>query len=1114
MDYPSNNVSGSVDTNGGHFINGNGNAIVNVIDGLSFLLSDYQSQLESINNFIREFKPKTALDLLLDLEKRIKESKIPKDNKIESKILFLKALCKRELENYSKEDSARDFIKAYKLNIEDEELKIRACIEFLNVNDFEKAGRLADEILIYDDYNVTAWFVKSINSNDLISFLKTVPNIVFVNYNFHHSIIYQILSKHRLMSFDELKDYGLELYFDFEKYKIVSFENKQAWVIALDLMISRVINSSAFKCISDRNFILENNSEIETLIKLLNKYIETLAFTEISETTRHQKFYLNYLKYLTTNDLEYGKSIDLIYNQTEKPYWFYTQYYCQFLNHKKEFQNSLNCLLEYEKLKGELHCEFYLFKTIALHNLGKIDEIDILADDYLNSIEMIDERHFFNLINIFIIVKQFIDDENVFVIRLNKLLQKIFINDLKVLMKCTIQLKHSKEYDAEEVYKSLSSIKNNIEFTVNYKNLIAENLDIVGKPLEALFFMDTYINKSMLSETLRLYILILNNQLQNKEDTPKGTGKELLELLFFWRKNSKNIDEQLLCIEHHLCAMINDFTKLKEIDELLCLNFPHNYKYLYLYLASLEVTHNYNKIKVISSDIPSIFDDEHLGINIAGVLLRNNNNLKKGCEILYNLALDKNNTDARMNYFGMAITINSFFKSYKIVELGYWVIYTVDNKKEKLQIVKSTGIQKDLLGKKLGEVFSRTHPMTGKRNSIKVVEIFNDALNLFREIEEEAKNPANDLGLYSLELPSDIKDFPEFLIEQFGANGSNEKKHKDQWLDDYYNFKSGYVFIVNAIFKSNFVEAYTFLTKAQNSKFITIPNKLTADIDTQNHSLKFILDFSSLMLFHSLSQEFNFEFRHKFVISFNTRHQIESYINIERNFPESNLSMNITLEGVENHFYPEGTQDKRIDFLQSILDWIDKNCEIDLVEEKLDVILKLPNSEDANYETIVVKTMIDSMYLSIRENHRLISSDLNVFKSKMSNNFLNPEKYLLTFYPEKCNLDFYRYLLKSNYVGIEISFELLKNEFIDYIGGRKNHYLFALENLQFFICTDPNVIWTCVEFFQFLNDSPLPVAAVKKLISEVRNKSVIGMGSELIQSYNRLVQNNVNFRFI
>ena len=1112
MESSKNIINGTIETNGGDVVNGNNNTIVNFIDSLSFLLTEYREQLNQIHVLILAFKPKTALGLLTNLENRIKESNAKKDNKITSKLLYLKALCKRELEDFTKEDSAQDFIKAFNLNKEDETIKYRACIEYLNLGDSEKAINLADDILISDEYNGIAWIVKTFTSNDLKQFIKTVPPIVLNDYKYQHSIIYHIISIRKIRFFDDLKDYGLHLTFDFSRYKILNFENKQAWIIAIDLLISKAINSLTLKYISGEHFIFEKDSDILSSIKLLEFYINTLACNEISETTKHQKFFLNYLKYVSANDEESLDKLKEIYNQLEKPHWFYTHCFCQILNHKKEFQLSLNCLVEYEEQKGELHSEFYFFKSVVLHFFSRGEEIEILFNNYLDSIEIIDERHFFNLINTFDIINQYVDDEKQFIAHLDKVLRKDFIiTDLKAVLKSSVELKNNLPYDVEDIFTLLNSIKENVLLNDNFKNLIAENFDHLGKPLEALNFMDTYIDKSIVSESLRLYIFIIHSLLRNKTETPKGKGKELLGLLEFWRNTSDHIDEQLLCLEHDLCARINDLNKLGQIDKLLFSHFPNNKKYLYWYLVTLEMKHNCDEIIKISSSIPDIFENEEIGLYIAGVLLRNKKNIKKGFKILYNLASDKNNAEARMNYFGTAMLFNDYFENFEMVKIGHWVIYRIDDRQEKIQITKSIGLQKELLGKRIGETFSRNHPMTKKKNNIIIIEIFNDALNLFREIEEESKNPANDLGLYSLQMPPDINDFPKLLMEQFGANGTEEKNHNEKLLDDYYNYRIGYLVLANTVFKRNFVDSYLHLTGSKQSKFTTVPNNYTVIIDTQNQSLKFILDFTSLMLFYFLEKELKFEFRHKFVIAYSTRHQIENYINSEKNSPESTLSMNITLEGVENFFYPEGNKKSRIDFLQSILGWIDKNCEIDLVEEKLDVILKLSKKKNDS-ENAILNNMIDSLHLLTRENYRFISSDVSTFlfeANRFNNNFLNPEKYLLTFYPEKCNSAFYRFLLKSNYLGINISYDTLKKEFIEYIGGRENYYLMVLENLQFSINNNPNVISTCIEFFNFLISIALPLSAINKHTSEVLVKSMVGMEPDLIFYYRKMIKGNL-----
>lgn len=1114
MESNKNIINGSIETNGGDVVNGDNNTIVKIIDGLSYLLTEYREQLNQINGLILAFKPKTALNLLISLENRIKESNAEKDNKIASKILFLKALCKRELENFSKEDSTRDFIKAYNLNIDDEELKNRACIEYLNIDDKIKADELADDILKLDNYNVTAWFVKSMNSSDLKSFLPSIPIVVFNNYNFKHSVIYQILSKNKLRSLNNLKDYGLHLSFDFEKYKVVTFNNKQAWIIALDLMISTVINTSTYKYISGENFIIENDPEIASVMELLYLFINTLDSTEISSSTKHQNFYLNYLKYLNSNEEEYFKSLTSIYDHIEKPHWVYTHCYCQVLNHKKEFQKSLDCLIDYETSKGELHSEFFLFKTVALHFLSKNKEIEILFNDYLNSIDIVDQRHLFNLINIFDIIRQHIDDENKFAIQLDTVLEKKFIiDDLKVMLKATIQLRHIVGYNIEDVFLALNSIKDNIAFDINCKNLIAENLDRLGKPLDALNFMDTYIDKTIVSESLKLYIFLLHSLLQNKEDTPKGKANELIALLKFWRVKSNYIDEHLLRIEHELYEKIKDLDNLEQIDQLLYSNFPDNMQYLYFYLAVLERRSDFEKIKELSMSIPIVYEDESIGIAIGGILLRHKNNTKKGFEILYKLALDQNSTEARKNYFGGSSLFNEHFENYDSVALDHWVRHNVDGKIEKRKIVKSEGIQKDFLGKKIGEKFTNINPLTKKESEIEIIEIFNDALNLFRDIENEAHNPINELGFVSLQIPPDIENLSKFLVEQFGAIGTDEKKRTDELLDDYYNYRIGYLVVVNAVFKSKFIDAYLHLTGSKYSKFTTIPNTFTADINRENHTVKFVLDFSSLMLFYYLERELNFKFKHKFIVSHNTKAQIENELVEVINSPESTLSVNITSDGIENHIYPEGIKNKRIDFLQSIIAWIDNNCEIDLVVEKLDVMLKLSKKE-GKFENAIMNNLIDSLHLSIRENHRFISSDISTFlfeTNKINNNFLNPEKYLLTYYPENCNSDFYRFLLKSNYVGIDISFKTLKDEFIAFITSKENYYSSALDNLQFSVNNNPYIILTCLNFLNYLYSTALPLSVKNKYAFEIFKNSLHGMEPNLINQYHFILTTEVKF---
>src|SRR5690606_17397916 len=121
---------------------------------------------------------------------------------------------------------------------------------------------------------------------------------------------------------------------------------------------------------------------------------------------------------------------------------------------------------------------------------------------------------------------------------------------------------------------------------------------------------------------------------------------------------------------------------------------------------------------------------------------------------------------------------------------------------------------------------------------------------------------------------------------------------------------------------------------------------------------------------------------------------------------------------------------KRIEFLQEIILWINNNCILDNVEEKLDYLLKLQDDDKDTDESLEI--LYDSMFISQRSNSLLITSDTTLYlfneTRKLINNVLNPQKYFEVFYPEKCNEVFYRFLLKSNYIGVDINIETLENE--------------------------------------------------------------------------------------
>ena len=1102
---------GDVNSAGGDVQIGD-NYITYQIEGLSELLNEYKDQLEIIEKLIHEFKPRTALGLLEELEGRIKDKGV-KNKKIFSKLVFLKASCKRELNDFSVDITAKEFIQSYRLNEDDEKLKATACIEYVNLNDDEKAVLLANEILKTDEYNLTAWYAKLLCSNDLKESLKKVPENVRKNYGFQHTLIYYIIKTHTLNYIEELHDYGFSINIDLDKYKKLTFENKQGWIISIDLLINKIFNDYPVRYISGDNYVFLNNPQIDDVLTILGRFIQPLEDSEIKDSINHQKFFLHYFNYFKnkkTSDLEQLKET---YDKLPNNHWFYTLTLCQAYNNGKKFEKSLEAISEYENKGGDKISEMFLFKATTLVLDKKISNITEVFDDYLSSVQVIDERVGFNILNAFFnVFRRELTIED-FKSQIEKVKSKKFANDdLKELYDITCNIRYfepEKEKD-EELYSRLLPLLNSDKLDRNYKNLIAENLDNLDKNQEAIDFLSKYIDKSVVSNELRFYIHLLHKQLQTNKESGRGIYKELLQLLKFYRENSDYSDEELLGFEHNLNLEKNDWEELKRIDYQLYNSFPASEKYLLFYLIALEKLELIEEIKSISDSIQEDFKDETIGVQISKLLLRNKVNTEKGSRIMFNLASNSFNTQARKFYLGISHLFGEdFFKKFEEVKKGVWVRYSINLEKiDEVKVLKDTGFQKELIGKKVGDKFTVETQLTGVLNTIEILGIFNDELKLNYEIQKEVQNPVNELGFSSMEIPTDIEEFEKFLVEQFGTSGSQEKAFKEKTLNDYYNYRIGFTEVVRSVFRDSPIDGYFHLVKSNDTKFTTIPSLITKPIDN-NQENKFALDFSSLLLFYELDKDFDFKFEDKFVVSYFLKEWVKLELIEEKNSPESKITVQITEEGIRRHLIPEDYKSKRIQHFESILDWIEKNCVVDLVEEKLDISMSLDKRGGKDGATL--KLLIDNMHLSMRQDHRLISSDSSLFMFQhqrgLFHNILNPEKYLVYNFPDKCDTEFYRYLLKDNYLGININSGTLRNEFYAMLVGSENYYQKCLDNMQFSINNNPNIINLATKFLK-------EVYLINSLLKEQKNRyafeifrnTFYGMTRTLIDSYERLLK--------
>ncbi|WP_294959773.1 hypothetical protein [uncultured Flavobacterium sp.] len=842
----------------------------------------------------------------------------------------------------------------------------------------------------------------------------------------------------------------------------------------------------------------------------MSNYTRKLRDTEINESIVHQLFFLSYFNYLLTNEKKFLYSLSSDYEKIDKTHWFYTFCFSQVLNHNEQYDEALKHVLDYESAGNELISEFYLFKA-ALYNLnGRTSEVPEIFGKYLDAIGIIEEKNGMNIINSFLHILSKKVDLDVFESLLEKIREKNFKNiQLKTLLEITVSTRYLKNTDNETIHHELIKLQEFTGFDNQWKSLIAENLNAIEKRTEAIKYMRTFLERNVISEHLRFYINLLYDQLCDKNYQEVDQYQELMELLKFWRENAKDPDRLLLQREHNLYAEINDLKELEDIDAYLYESYPKSEDYILNYLGILERNHNFKRIKEVADNINFEIENENFGVSIAMVLLRTEADLEKGFNILFKLASNPRNTYARSNYFASQVFLKheQFFTSYEEVKIGTWVTYFVGDKKHCIKIEKNSGFQKELIGRKQGEEFITSAGLSGRMFTVYVHEILNDGWQLFRNIQEEAANPVNELGFESIQFPNNPENLVESLKAQFGDIGSREKEFKEKALDNYYNYRTGLTEVTRLVFRQSYIDSYLHLTLNPGSKFTTIPSAFTQPVNKNDSTISFALDFSSLLLFYFLEKEHNFKFIHTFSVSFYLKDKIDKEIYELENSPSSPMTIQITTEYIRKFETPENYNQKRIEFLNSLLEWIDKNCVIDLIPEKLNVLPKLSENERFNG---IMKDLVDYMCLNDRKNCRIISSDTTLFsftrKNNMKPNIINPEKYLIQFYPELCGTDFYHYLLKSNYLGINITLDTLKNEFFQYVSGGQSRYNLCLENITYNVHLNPQIIFTLSKFLKELYImQSLTIEKKNRYAAGVLTRAIYGMPKEVVIQFSRQI---------
>ncbi|WP_163325035.1 PIN domain-containing protein [Draconibacterium mangrovi] len=1035
----------------------------NLPESSKLLEDEWKRQLVVYKENILNFKPKTALNLLLKLEESFATNDVKPSKSLLSSIEFLKAQC-YELIGNSKE-MYQSYIKANQLNSATIQIKERACYSYAKIKENEKSNNLIEEILKYDEFNSWAWAVKIIldEGRNLESHILGTPLLVRNDWNFKRLVYLNILNgsdfAHQLEIFNKYE--FLNESYDEEPLTLSNYK-KALFVVQINL--TQLLSAPFLE------FTRNQTNDIK-LIKNINiifrHFINEMAESEILGNFKTVEFCYYFSEFVLTGSRESVLKMKSLYAEINK----------QDLSLLMMLANSLQLIGEIDEAIAVINKqETKLIETIQLEAYCYIKKSDIenyirVSRELLNSITEIDLN---SSESIFAIPVTLYDNNRINDIEVSDFLtDKEFENEeLKKFVTSFVQI--LKRENIEGSIKELQSIENkifklesSIRFYIPFSYYVLERWDL------AISSFRKYLSTDKQSRDLYFYILALDKSLSNH--------KELLELLAIWR-NGFAFNEVLLKIEADVCRQLPDWDRCLIISEKYLSKYPSDEPSLVLKLFSLneiDIKDKTEKIKELA-EIFKTHDFKFYGHvqSVVRVLIENKF-YQIALDILYKKATDNGNIQARMDYFLATTQMpEELIQEKEIVELGSYVKFSIDNETKFLKIDKGNSLAERLLGHKTGDTVIIERPMVKTIDNVQIHRIMNKYLYLHDEILEDVRsNPYSGFPMQSVQFKDTSPEgINKTFIELFGAEGTIRNDRQDDAFKNYYNFNLSFTEIIIQIFNSNYLGGYFNLIISKDGitqiPMIYYPeNILFKDVEI-------VLDVSSLLILHQISREHNIIFEHKFLIAKGVVEYIRASLKKEKHDPKEKMSINITLDGVTADKIPEGASSSNVIYLQRLLEWIESNCTETIVASKLDLIRKLGGKIE---NEIFMSLLIENLSLVMEKENRILLTDDSIYFKFLpikSRRTISSELYVKS--TEHGNDGCYNEFVKNKYVGHTFQSNILVQEFNKKLKDQPNNFAHCINNTTLRLIPNKNTIYTIVGFLKQMAMNPVITADLFK----------------------------------
>lgn len=911
----------------------NGKAILEALQNHTAILKEWEKQLEAYNKLLEDLKPRTAIQLLDALEKRIKENNLDTIQDIQARIHFLKGTClemiKGEIDN-----SYLEFIKAYEMNPDVFAYREKACFCYYRIGENSKSSELVDIILKTNSFNATANATKLLlHQSEFDSKINEVSLIVKKDFDFRR-ILYVSISKEE--NKERLIKLFPEMVLDGQPLELfeLNYQNLKRNSYIVELAINRFLRNFKIEWVRSK----ESSNELLKITKdILEPFVNQIKAKEL------------------------GGYFEVI---------FFNTYVDYLLEQKENLLHLLNSnFQEIPSPKNELF-------SLILANCLQQNDRDADAIKILDEITSISQ----NSLNLKLYCAHKIGDAEILLETVNQkidLYESIGINELEDTLRCLRLLNEFEilnRFQTEIIKKKSDQSSEIFEFIELYYKIALNPLK-KESPIEITKFKNSIAleNKWVNSFFVEIYFKTENflecigafEELEPESKSPydinyyifalykDGTqNRKLLKWLKYWREKV-GFDPRFIRIEIEKRAIINDWKECLEICSFGLENELHEDFLFHYAISAYHLADKESFDRIVKQALEHTYEKQQRAIQLVNLLFHFEY-FDDGLELCYRLAKEKNNKEARTLFFSSFIkTSEKYFVDYDFVEKGHHVRYSLNNEEEQhLKIINDDSLSQKILGLKVGDKINLNRQFGSQTDELTVHRICNKFLALKLEIMDETKNPHSGLGLQSFNL----NDF-DSPLDAILSIAPKQDESIDPY-EEYYSEKikfSQLPYFVGEL-NQNLIATYYKLVYEKRGILKVDPRIFPIFSFTDDYS--YILDFSSLIHFFELSKIDKIDFQVKFKISSFMMVLIKSYEEDYLGYRQ----------------YDEYSLDSK--FYSDLKIWISKYCEIINPVSLLDMTAE----KGTRNEPLFLYLMNQAAMINEFSNSVLITDDLTYYQ--------------------------------------------------------------------------------------------------------------------------------------